>query len=121
MKNISVKVDIRKGATTRSILGSLQSPMAQAAEHMKGVAKALVSTPYPPASPPRRPPHMRTGNLRNSIGRKKKNLRRQEVYAGISYSSELEYGHHNVASRPFMRPMMLRVRDSVSLFFRRAF
>ena len=112
------------GKTTRAVMSAMDSGMSQASRHMVGVAQALVSTPFPPASSPGDPPHRRTGKLRSSIKYKKKRVGLYNITAGDAkafYAEDLEYGKIRVAPRPFMRPMMLKVMGGLGIFFRRVF
>jgi len=126
------KIKLRKrmayGKTTRAVETALDPGMKRAASHMVGVAQALVSTPFPPASSPGDPPHRRTGKLRSSINYKKKRKGLYEITAGgpdVRQAVWMEYGttkpKGSIARRPFMRPMMVKVIGGLGIFFRRVF
>ena len=66
--------------------------------------KQSISTPYPPASLPFTPPHMRTGELYESIQRDDVENHSVEVFSDCSYAPFLEYGTSKMAPRTFIEP-----------------
>lgn len=81
--------------------------------------KASISVPYPPASEPGQPPHMRTGNLRRSYkfrveGARRKSRRdrtltiESDPAIAKDYPLYLEFGTSRMAARPHVRPAVAR-------------
>jgi HK97 gp10 family phage protein len=97
----------------RSVL--MQTMHQQGQESVDRIKKSI-GTQYPPASSPGEPPHKRTGGLQNSVGYNvtvagpSANL---EVTATAPYAAYLEYGTENMAARPFLRPEVDRIRQTL--------
>jgi hypothetical protein len=73
--------------------------------------KESVSEPYPPASAPGHPPHLRTGNLRDSIGHdvdEQQGGAALNLYCSADYFFDLEFGTFKMAARPSARPLLAR-------------
>ena len=121
-----IKIPVRK--TFRQVEDKLEKPLAQAARTMAAVARAMVSTPWPPASAKYSPPHLRSGKLKAGITsfRRKRLLyiiQATAVKKGFDYAQAMEYGiaKQNLVERPFMRPMILKTYKSINVFFKGAF
>ena len=67
-----------------------------------------ISIPFPPASSPGNPPHLRTGKLKGSV-RYEYSVKQLELIADIEYAKFLEFGTWKMAPRPFLRPALHRV------------
>lgn len=110
MADVVVKIQTNKSprALINSIQKEIRSVSRQATYDMSRSTAAymrqLVSVKYPPASVKKMPPHMRTGDLRSSIGREKVADMHHRVYVGAKYGKFLEYGTRHMAARPFFRP-----------------
>lgn len=74
------------------------------------IAKILVSTPYPPPSQPDNPPHLRTGELQNSIDILSIENFAVEFGSDLHYSFYLEFGTSKMRPRPHMVPAMLEAQ-----------
>lgn len=69
-----------------------------------------VSIPYPPASEPNNPPHLRTGELRDGLSAEV-NGNSITFSSAAAYSDDLEFGMVKMAPRPFMRPHQMFMRE----------
>lgn len=79
--------------------------MARAGNLMENRVKRRVSTPYPPASSPGRPPHLRSGALMRSIRSQTVSGRggvRLLLTATVHYAGFLQRGTSRMAARPFL-------------------
>lgn len=74
------------------------------------IAKTLVSIPYPPASQPDNPPHMRTGELQKSIDILSIENFAVEFGSDLPYSLHLELGTSKMRPRPYMVPAILEAQ-----------
>lgn len=105
---VKIKTSKSPRATLAAIQKDIRSVSRQATYDMSRSTAAymrnLVSVKYPPASQPKTPPRMRTGDLRNSIGREKVADMHHRVSVGAEHGRFLEYGTRNMAARPFFRP-----------------
>lgn len=105
----------------------LRENLEEAGEFLENEVKQDVSTPYPPASSPGHPPHMRTGDYRQSIEHivdesRSGNSITMRVGSNSPYGRRLEFGFvgrdslgRNVsqAPRPHMRPAIQRNRSAI--------
>ena len=119
-----IKIPVRK--TFRQVEDKMEKPLANATRAMASIARAMVSTPWPPASAKYSPPHLRSGKLKAGIThfRQKRLLhviQATAVKKGFDYAQALEYGTKKMKPRPFMRPMMLKTYKSINIFFKGAF
>ena len=119
-----IKIPTRK--TFRKVEDALEKPLASATYAMASVARAMVSTPWPPASSPFSAPHLRSGRLRAGITsfRRKRLLYIIQATAkrgNFDYAQALEYGTKRMKPRPFMRPMIMKTYKSINIFFKGAF
>lgn len=104
------------------IANRLPGALAAETEAVVAVNRARISTPYPPASAPYTPPHLREGYLH--AGQHHFQIADTSTYTSVVVSSRpdpegdpdvvqaLEFGHGNVAPRPHMEPSMTRVRET---------
>jgi len=84
--------------------------------------KARISTPYPPASAPNTPPHMRTDTLRASVDYSVQAagpIADLTLKVDAPYAVHLEYGTQSMAPRPFVRPEVARIRQSMPATLRK--
>ena len=82
------------------------------AEELAKEIRKAISTPYPPASRPGRPPHMRTGKLLRSVKVVRTLLgARVQIGKGLPgfYASYLEYGTRNMKARPYFSRAMKKL------------
>jgi hypothetical protein len=100
--------------------------MEEVMQFLEKFTVSIVSDPWPPASDPNTPPHLRTGVLRASIGHDVqispgRVTGRLGVRQGPAdeYALPLELGHDNVAPRPFLRPTLLLNRRAIERGLRR--
>src|SRR4051812_47974766 len=78
-----------------------------AGQDTENYIRQSISIPYPPASSPGQPPHMRSGELLAGIGHSVDEQGDGIVLSVTSqapHSTYLEYGTAHMAPRPFMRP-----------------
>lgn len=78
--------------------------------------KRSISTPYPPASTPGHPPHLRTGKLRGSLYTRVWKGRDgwvATVGSNLNYSYWLEFGTRRMRPRPFLRPALAKIRARI--------
>lgn len=91
-----------------SIIKNMRSESAQAtynfARGTAASARRRITVPYPPASLPGHPPHIRSGDLKRSIRTEKVSFGRHRVVVGAPYGAYVEYGTRHMAARPFFRP-----------------
>lgn len=72
-------------------------------------AQQSVGTPYPPASEPGEAPHLRTGELQQSIHAVHDvSPTEADVVSDSDHSAAMEFGTARVAPRPFMTPAAQR-------------
>lgn len=83
--------------------------LIDAATQVVNMAKLLVSISYPPPSSPFNPPHMRTGQLQESIDIQEINDFVISVGSLLDYSFYLEYGTAKMLPRPHLVPAVLEV------------
>lgn len=94
----------------------------EAAEHLVAVIKRDLSKPQPP-SQPFEPPHMRSGDLRDSITYDKPSKLVRRIRVGkpksLHYAKYLEFGTVKMAPRPFLRPAHYRERNRTAKIIKR--
>ena len=102
----------RQAAMMAHLLRKAQSLANERARLVADTAKMLVSKPYPPASAAGEPPHLREGDLQESIGWRPGRIGKCEafVYANSPHARILEEGTRLMEPRPFMRPAIARCR-----------
>ena len=99
------------GTISHSVRGTMKSRLKKVGVMMEKEVKSLISTAYPPASDPLRPPHRRTGRLINS--QKHVLTDRSSVVIGTlnpqdcPYAKSLEVGTLHMAPRPFITPSLI--------------
>lgn len=85
----------------------MEGRVRESAELVAAHMRELVGVSYPPASVPGTPPHLRTGNLRDSIraevARGGFGFGRYygRVVVGADYAGYLEHGTSKMGARPF--------------------
>ena len=97
------------GTVKKAILSTMESRMDVVADFLEKYVKDSLTIPYPPASAPDEPPHMRTGGLLNSIERERQGLTLRvgtSSSASAYYAKYLEIGTRHMAPRPFLRPAL---------------
>lgn len=87
----------------------LHNAMVLVADKDEKILKQSISTPYPPASEPYEEPHTRTGDLIAGITSDVDKLK-LTVVSTADYSASLEFGTHKMNPRPFMRPMLQKIK-----------
>lgn len=99
------------------ITDRLKAGMSEVAEHHCELTREAISVPYPPASSPGNPPHLRTGNLASGIAHSQT---ADEEYITETFTFDrpggdphvptyLEEGTPNMAERPYVKPMIDRM------------
>ena len=100
--------------------------MKAAAEFTEEKMKELVSIPYPPASEPGQPPHLRTGDFRDAITHEVSSdgkIARIGIAkaADCPYARLLEIGTDEMAPRPWARTTLIRYgKEIVKVLGRKA-
>lgn len=64
-------------------------------------------------SKPGDPPNTDTGDLKNSTGAGPDGRNRAEAWASMDYADSLEFGTHQMAPRPAMKPAFDETKDQV--------
>ncbi len=93
----------------------VEAALMAAGAEMTAELKESISEPYPPASAPGEPPHLRTGQLAAGIGSR---VTRQANGSQLTIFSmrvgrsivprALEFGTSRMAARPYMGPLFRR-------------
>ena len=93
------------------------------------IARQLISIPYPPASPPGQPPHMRTGNLRRGLVARvdvdvdedfNVQIRNAIIMApGVPYFRFVNDGTSKMNARPFVEPARQQFFQEANRIIRR--
>ena len=128
---MNLKFRMRSKVNTKEMMartaGASHARIGLAAAQVERIAKKLVSKGggrkkggHVP-SKPNEPPHVRTGNLMNSI--KWEYIGRLAAIIGPSvlYGKLLEFGTRHMTERPYMRPALRMARASLPKFFGRLF
>ena len=92
---------------TAQLKEAVQEGMEKSARKLRDLCRDAVSKPYPPASTPGEPPHLRTGTGRSSIMHAD-SPRKQESYVFVTDEGRhmifLENGTARIAPRPWLKP-----------------
>lgn len=100
--------------------GIIQEVLANIARDIVDDAQDMVSILYPPASLPLQPPHLRTGNLQDSIKVLEITENKAIVGALADYAGFLEEGTSKMIQRPFLITAVLsKINEFRDLFFRK--
>ena len=80
--------------------------------------QSSISESYPPESVPGMPPHLRTGALRASVRIERVEPMRVTMAVGgpgsmVPYASYLEFGTSEIEPRPFIVPVIERIKDGI--------
>lgn len=97
------------GKVKKIILTEMMRRMDEVALYLENYVKDSLIVPFPPASVPGEPPHMRSGNLLNSIVKERIGLTLRvgvATAAAANYAKFLEIGTKKMAPRPFLRPAL---------------
>lgn len=95
----------------RSVGAAARDIVAKVGHDIEADSKASMvggGSPHVPSAPGQ-PPHVDTGNLRNSIRFGLTGEASGEVAVGAEYAEFLEFGTSRMAPRPFMTPAVDRV------------
>jgi hypothetical protein len=103
MANLTVNVAEALGL----VEAAAQAGLEAAATFYAEAVRQAVATPYPPASAPDSPPHLRTGTLQASVGWNPLPGGGAEMGSGLDYAMWLETGTRRMAARPFLAPTVL--------------
>lgn len=121
MARITLKLQVNRWRKRR-LEPVLTENMKDAMGFLLGEVRSDVSTPFPPASSPGRPPHLRSGDYKRSLqavvgpSRSGKSITGR-VGSNSPYGRRLEFGfvgidslgrNYNQAARPHLRPAMER-------------
>lgn len=97
----------------KMIDGRTRAGVEAAADFLAEKVREEISTPFPPASDPYMPPHLRSGVLRDSIGWVW-NGDVVELGSTAEYAYFLELGTSKMAPRPFILPAILANLDGAA-------
>lgn len=96
------------GRIIRRTRAAQKKAFDQVRKEMTSALRKKISIPYPPASAPGRPPHMRTGFLRENT--EAGGTGRTIVIRTPQYGIYLEGGTSKMAMRPFILPTIQNQR-----------
>jgi len=108
-----MSVDWQGDKALHDLEKELQKNMEQAADYLAQKTQEAIATPYPPASSPGNPPHLRSGDLQRSV-HPVLMPNSFKVVADMPYALMLEFGTSKMAARPFLRPTFEKEKDTVT-------
>jgi hypothetical protein len=89
---------------------AMRRALERVAPQMVEAIQGVIDTPYPPASRPGNPPHLRTGTLHDTLEAVVVSHNRIEI-RGVDYGNHLEKGTQHIAPRPFLDPTITQQMD----------
>jgi len=113
---MGLKGTIVRRFQTRATINATQKALAsgykKAAKFLQKDLKVSVSTPYPPASSPGKPPHQRTGKLKNSIT--VTGTKDGLTIRSVNYGLFLNEGTGTILPRPWVNKGITRNRAAIT-------